>query len=193
MVKVSKVIEKFKDRLARDFSCLMCTLPREIGDKIYLWGKELIPDEDLHPEEGREGHIHVTIKYGIHINDPTKVRDILIDQKPIKAVLGKTSMFESDNWDVIKLDIFSDQLNELNDKISKNFAVTDTHPKYIPHVTIAYVKKGLGPKYIDRNDFEGVKVNLSSATFSGNDYRTTFINFPNFSVRNLPHKSYDLI
>lgn len=172
------VIEAFRERLAYDFSCLMSDFPQEVADEIYQWGIDNIPDEDL-AENGREPHIHVTVKYGIHISDPTKVRDHLLNQKPIKARLGKVSLFDtSDEHDVVKIDVDSPQLHELNGIISGNFETTDTFPDYKPHVTIAYVKKGLGKKYNGRNDFEGRMVKLNSAIFSGKDNRETTLNFP---------------
>jgi len=69
-------------------------------------------------------------------------------------------------------------LHKLNKTFAKNFEVTDTYPEYIPHVTIAYVKKGLGKKYEGKDDFEGKEVLIDNITFSGKDNRTTVIQFP---------------
>mgnify|MGYP003352094323 CR=1 FL=1 len=41
-----------------------------------------------------------------------------------------------------------DKLNALNKQLCK-FPYTNDYPDYKPHITIAYVKKGLGKKYLD--------------------------------------------
>jgi len=172
-----KIAQEYLNRLSYDFSSVQCNIPEEIANDIFQWGKDNIPDSDL-LEDGREDDIHVTVKYGIHMIDPTKVRDYLMTQKPIEATLGPITLFEADDHDVVKLDIESPQLRKLNKVISDNFQVTDTHPEYIPHITIGYVKKGLGKKYDGRKDFDGKKVVLNSVLFSGKDNRRTLLKFP---------------
>lgn len=166
-------------KLAYEFSSLQCNLPDEIAEEIFEWGLRNIPDQNM-AADGRQPRddIHVTVKYGIHITDPMVVRELLINQKPIKMKLGKVSLFESDDYDVVKLGVTSTQLHQLNKTISNNLEVTDTFPDYNPHVTIAYVKKGLGRLYDGRDDFEGRDIILDNATFSGKDNRKTVLQFP---------------
>ena len=171
------VISSFLNRMAYDYSCVVAPLPDDVSEEIRSWGVKCIPEFDL-GDDGREDNIHVTVKYGLHTVDPFAVRDYLMQQKPIKAILGKTSIFESDSHDVVKLDVHSPQLHALNKTIADNFAVTDTYPEYIPHVTIAYVKPGLGIKYDGRDYFDGREVILNSVVFSGKDNRETLLNFP---------------
>lgn len=175
-VLAKKVASNFRN--AYDFSSVQCNLPQDISTEIFQWGKDNIPDSIL-SEDGRQApdDIHVTVKYGFHIHDFTKVRDYLMTQKPFKATLGPISLFESPDQDVIKIDIHSPELSKLNDLFSNNFEVTDTHPSYIPHVTIGYVQKGAGAPYAGRKDFEGRKVLLDSALFSGKDNRRTLMKF----------------
>ena len=181
--KVLRVINAYLSKEAYSFSSIQCDFPKGISNEIIAWGKQNIPDADLHidPQDsssGRETDIHVTVKYGLHTIDPTAVQPFLTQQTPFEATLGKISLFNSDAYDVVKIDIKSPELHRLNKMISKNFEVTDTHPSYIPHITIAYLKKGLGEKFDGRNDFEGKKVFFDNITFSGKDNRLTTIHFP---------------
>jgi 2'-5' RNA ligase len=147
--------------------------PDEIAEEIRAWGRENIPSGIL-AADGRETDIHVTVKYGIHIVDFTVVREIFNDVKPIEVKLGKITLFDTaDDFDVIKIDMQSPELNRLNNIVSKNFEVTDTHPVYHPHCTLAYVKKGCGAPYNGNTAFEGRKVVLDSVLFSGKDNRKT--------------------
>jgi len=63
--------------------------------------------------------------------------------------LKKISIFENDNFDVVKFDIIGDsktKLNKMNAKLVKLPHTTD-YPDYHPHTTIAYVKAGTGNDY----------------------------------------------
>lgn len=177
MISIYNLLKFFSERLSYDFSSLQCDLPDDVSMEIQDWGREIIPNKDL-TDDGREGHIHVTVKYGIHITDPTVVRDIFYNQKPFEITLGKTDIFESDDKDVVIIPVYSPVLHGLNKTVSENYEVTDTYPEYKPHVTIAYVKKGCGKKYKGLEKFEGRNVLLDSVLFSGRDNRKTTINFP---------------
>lgn len=158
---------------AYDFSSVQMEFPGKIAEEIRSWGRENIPG-DILTDKGREDDIHVTVKYGIHITDFTELREIFIDEKPVKVTLGKITLFEtSDEFDVVKIDLHSPDLQRLNKVINKNFEVTDTHPVYHPHCTIAYVKKGTGCTFNGRTDFEGREIVLNRVVFSGKDNRTT--------------------
>ena len=83
---------------------------------------------------------------------------------------GKVSLFETNpDFDVVKVEVKSEDLRRLNKKVSESQPVTDTHPTYRPHATIAYVKKGKGARYVGNGFLEGQTVTLDSVTFSGRD------------------------
>jgi len=166
---VKKVIKAFL-KSAYDFSSVQMEFPDGIAEEIRTWCKSKISGEML-ADDGREDRIHVTVKYGIHITDFTELREIFKDVKPIEVKLGKITLFEADEHDVVKIDVISPELHKLNRIISKNFEVTDTHPKYLPHCTIAYVKKEYGHLFNGLSDFEGKKVLLDRVLFSGKDNR----------------------
>ncbi len=64
-----------------------------------------IPDADLVPD-GREHEFHITCKWGLHFQSPTiRLRNALKDFGPVKATLGKTSLFRNDDADVLKVDV----------------------------------------------------------------------------------------
>jgi 2'-5' RNA ligase len=169
-----KIASNFYSRLSYDFSSLQCDLPNDIAEEIYQWGKKHIPDSML-TEDGREDRIHITVKYGIHTIDATSILDLLRDYGPIKIRLGKISLFDSEDSDVVKIEIESDDLCKINSYISENFDVTDTHPEYIPHVTVAYVQKGLGSLFDGCDDFNGREIELKTVTFSGHNNSMTVL------------------
>lgn len=165
---------------AYDFSSVQLQIPYPEAQEILNWSQQNIPDQIL-ASEGREDDIHITIKYGIHIYDFTMVRNLFINEKPIKVVLGKISTFNNDEHDVVKIDIQSPDLHRLNNLINNNFEITNTHDKYIPHLTLAYVLKPFGEKFNGRDDFLNREIICDSVVFSGKDNRRTLFKLNNVS------------
>lgn len=126
-----------------------------------------IPASDV-GQEGKETNFHCTVKYGLHFQTPSaRLREAIRNFGPVTATLGKTSLFANDDADVLKVDVDSPDLRRLNKLISRLVPTHDTHPKYIPHVTIAYLKPGRGKKYVGESALNGSKVTFTSLVFSG--------------------------
>lgn len=143
-----------------NFGCLMLDL------NIPNWNKllDIIQPEDIYDEIGfgKETEAHCTVLYGFHLDNDNLVNELKEMTKqnckePIKLTVAGVSCFNNKDFDVLKFDIQSEKMSELN-KICKQFPHTNTFPNYHPHITIAYLKPNLGEKYIKL--FENVK-NLS--------------------------------
>lgn len=124
-----------------------------------------IPDEIL-AEDGREDDPHITVKYGIHSDDPKPIAKLLQHAPPIKAVLGTLDYFDTDEADVLIIPVDSPDLHLLNTLISNSVKVTDTYPEYKPHATLAYLKKGYGEAFRGNTAFEGKTALFDSVTFA---------------------------
>jgi 2'-5' RNA ligase len=120
-------------------------------------------------ENGLENEPHITLLYGIHDGDKhkelssaeiTKILNISKEALGDDITLTKISTFNNDNYDVLKFDVKGTLLDEINQKLAK-FPNTNYFDEYHPHVTIAYLKKGMGEKYIKK--FENFK-NIKPAT-----------------------------
>jgi len=160
-----------------DFSSTQVNLPSNLSDKILSWGKNNIPDDVLYDRKGfgREDEIHATVLFGLHDMQPNAVEKILQDAKPIKLELGKISLFSSDEYDVVKINVKSPDLHRLNTKLKSSLEYTSTHPGYKPHVTIAYVKKGEGKKYDGNKTFDGDDATIDEVIFSSKNGTKTKI------------------
>lgn len=137
-----------KDVKGHSYSWVYVDLPKEISSKIIELGKE-IDSNDLFVKEadgGLETDPHVTVKYGLLTEDISDVRDCLEKAKGGKVYLGKSSVFECDEYDVVKVSVESEALDILHTKLNC-LPHEDKHIEYKPHATIAYVKAGKGKKY----------------------------------------------
>lgn len=159
-----KEIEKTK----HEFSSTQVNLPKDESEKVLELGKKLIKDEDL-AEDGREMNPHITAQFGIETNDAEAIRNALKDVAPFKVKLGKTSIFpakEGADYDVVKLDVDSPELHEIRKLIAAAVPHTNTHPTFIPHATLGYVKAGLGEKYVGNSELEGTEITFDKIVFS---------------------------
>lgn len=146
MVKEEQV--KPTDKI--EYGCLMVFLDVPIWEKIT----SIISPDDVYdmPGYGIETEPHTTILYGFH--DEVTSEDCFnlfkenMPVKPIKIGIKGISYFTGNpNFDVVKFDVESPELTELNE-IMKALPHTSSFPDYHPHITIAYVKPGEGQKYV---------------------------------------------
>jgi len=166
-----------KSCLAHSYSCLMAVLPDDAADRLRQFGLS-IPNDCIYQDEsgdkGREGQFHVTIKYGIHTKDPEEVKEAIVPLlKPLGARLGKVTVFNGDEYVVLKVSVQSEDLTRMNQAVRQNLECTDTFPDYKPHITIAYLKKDpKNPYYFQdfcTDEFDGMEVVFGKLKFTTPD------------------------
>ena len=167
-----------KKNVDYDLSSTQVDLPSDIAKGVIAWCKFHIPEDDLYKEGdkfGRENEIHVTILYGLHTANPLEVKKIVKGNKPIKFTLGKISLFSSNSqYDVVKIDVEGQALHQLNKKLKK-LKYTSSFPQYHPHITLAYVKKGMGKKHVGVSKFAGEVIISNDIIFSSKNGTKTKI------------------
>lgn len=169
------MIMKFKHFLVEnkhDFSSTQVNLPAKLSNEILNWSYNNLPEGVIFNNfednfYGREKNIHVTILYGIHTTKFNLVSSFLEDQTVFECILQNISLFtDNPSFDVLKIDVNSEDLHKINSFLNKNLTVTATHPEYIPHVTIAYLKKRKGNKFSNNNIFKNKKFLVKEILFS---------------------------
>ena len=147
------LISEDKSGTNYEYGCLMLYV------NLPNWQKftSQIDIKDLYEPDieryGVETDPHATILYGIHKNiDDDEVIALFSDIKKSEFdinVEGLDCFFNKD-YDVLKMNIVSDRLRELN-KLATRLPHTSAFPDYKPHLTVAYLKNGRGQSYIDPN------------------------------------------
>lgn len=124
------------------YSCVMALAPERLAQKVKRFAMS-IPDHyifmDRDGEHGREKEPHVTVKYGLLSGNPDVVKK-KITSRPFMIYLGDITTFVNDDFVVLKIDIISDELRELNKQVSR-IPNEDSYPVYHPHMTIAYLNR----------------------------------------------------
>jgi 2'-5' RNA ligase len=147
------------------YSCVMATINY---DHIVNWSKKNISEKDLYYKENKSGYEldpHVTVLYGLHTTNVDEIKEKLNDQKKFEIKLGKISKFTNDDYDVLKIEVESDTLRKLNDKLKK-LKYTSTYNSYKPHCTLAYVKKDTCENLIGSKEFFNKKIEVKELVFS---------------------------
>lgn len=138
-----------------------------------------IDKKDLYEDDtdkyGIEQEQHITLLYGTH-KEVTKeqVEGILNQFDFPKSIKGeKVSIFENEKYDVLKFDVEKKYLSPINKKL-KTLPYTNEYPEYKPHMTIAYLKKGEGKKYVDMfKEIKDVDCKVEDVMFSHSDKKDT--------------------
>lgn len=134
-----------------------------------------IDDKDL-AAKGKETVPHVTVLYGLHGTDAGPVRQLVENFGTVEVELGKVGYFSSEEHDVVYVEVLSDDLRRLRDRVAQ-LEHTDTHADYTAHITIAYIKPGQGPLYTDipQEGAEGLKASFTDLVFSPSSGEPTMI------------------
>lgn len=143
-----------EDKGKHDYGCVMLYVD-DFTKKMNEIHSLIDKDDIYNGQEGDdrsyglEKDPHVTILYGLH--DTVSLEDIneqLNDSSFSTLSIKDVSLFGND-YDVLKFDIGDAKpLIFYNKKLSK-LPNSNTFPNYIPHMTIGYLKKGKGQKYVD--------------------------------------------
>lgn len=104
------------------------------------------------PEDLAEGGIelqpHITVAYLPAGGDLSALADILAKFSPFSVRFTGVSLFERGEFDVVKVDVEGDDLRELQARLALAFPQDGGYLIYRPHVTLAYVRRGAGQKYL---------------------------------------------
>lgn len=111
---------------------------------------------------GLEKNPHVTVIYSEFVDKEFDLKNLsfitftkqrtLMENTLIN--LSKVSMFENDDFDVIKFEVNNSNCEQLHKFVKMQFGLETRFEIYQAHVTIGYVKSGQGQKYVDM--FNGI-------------------------------------
>jgi 2'-5' RNA ligase len=123
-------------------------IPKELLDVIRDIQKS-IPEDKLYTGEddewvknGLQKKIHLTILFGVKDNDANVAKEIFGKYTNTAIETKKLRYFDNDDCTVAVVECKSKELQKLHKELVDNIEIEETHDNYIPHITIAYLKKG---------------------------------------------------
>lgn len=157
-----------EDKGTHEYSCAMVYYDLPEMESLH----SQIDEEDVYKDEndrsyGLENEPHATLLYGLHDNevDPEDVKEICTNHEYPELKLHNISAFKNAKYDVLKFDIESDKLHQVNKELSK-LPYSSDYPDYHPHSTIGYLKTGKADKYIEKFKGKEFIVNPSHIVYS---------------------------
>ena len=171
--RMKALVPTFEEPKRRSFGSTQFNLPDDLADRVRAMSMR-IADEDL-ADDGREDDPHVTILYGLTDDNPKSVRQALRGQSTGTIEFGQTSVFKCDDYDVVKIDVLGDYIEHIHDVLADDCKYESTHPTYIPHCTLAYVRSGCGKKYLGMDDMDGQSFMPNKVIFSNTQNTVTAI------------------
>jgi len=149
------------------YGCVMIELNISNWDELTdsIDSNDVYLPED--PSKGIETNPHVTLLFGIESNVSTEEVKKVFDNyhEEIHVEIDGVGVFENPEFDVVKLNVIPDgALQHLHDELKK-LPNSDKFDIYQPHITLAYVKKGKGKKYINSN-YKYVVKNIGKIKYS---------------------------
>lgn len=147
-------LNEASDKKEEPLGCLMAYFDVPVWELIT----RTVDVDDLYidePNKGIETTPHCTILFGFQNEfvNPKKmmqqVKDLI--KMPLEIKVEGVSLFENDKFDVLKFDVIDEKgnLSKLNSFMRQNYPHKNKFNDYKPHVTIGYLKKGMGKKYLD--------------------------------------------
>lgn len=154
-MKIKKYIDFVNESInGYSYGCVMVEVPVKNWKEIT----QFIDVDDLYEEKGDstygiQNNPHLTLLYGLHENVTEEQIKSVFDEfnEQIDIEIEGVDIFENENFDVVKFNVKkTNTLQKIFDKLSE-FPNSNEYPDYKPHITIGYVKKGLGKKYVNPN------------------------------------------
>lgn len=169
--------------MAREYAFLMIDyempsfikdLQNKIPNNELYFGTD---EEKKDNQYGFEKESHVTLAPCLDSDvDINKLKELLLPLKEYKCILNNISIFENDNYDVLKADVKCPNMHKTYNKIKENFELHSAYKEYHPHMTIAYMQKGMADKYKKKMLDKIEELTPTSFDFSYTNYKGIDVN-----------------
>lgn len=171
-------ITEGKNPAANDYGCVMVFFKKNDNFTKLL---DEIDEDDIYTDDD-DGYgltpldeFHVTLLYGLHkdVSDED-IEEVVKDIKRPEIEHYKTTSLFKNSYDVLKLNIKPSGLVKYN-TLLKKLPHTSTYPDYHPHMTLGYIKKGKGQKYIQKiNNLNIVASHIIYSKIDGSEITYNF-------------------
>ena len=160
-MKIKKYVQFIMESSGYQWGCVMVQVPIKNWQQII----SQIQPEDVYDggddRHGIEDDPHLTLLYGLEPQiTEEEIKKVFSDfEHEVTLKINGIDTFNNEEYDVVKLNVEkTPELQKLHDRLSE-LPNHDSYPEYRPHITISYVKKGTGNKYVNpdfKMDIQGL-------------------------------------
>lgn len=147
--------------------CLMVPLNIKDSLDIQKWVNENVPPNNIITQEHE---IHITVLYGIKNTSPEKIIEFVsMIKEPIVFELKSINLFKQEDQDVLKIDVNSSQIIQLNKKLIEFLGEEGYEKSEYPfnsHLTLAYVKSKSCDIFEGHDKFNGSVYSINKLIYS---------------------------
>lgn len=167
-----------KCKMFLDKSYIIAELPESLSDEIISWCYDQVVDSSLYQNEdqyGRVHDVHVTILSNIKKQSTKNIKQSIEELGFFFCNLGEIKTFTSNSkFDVLYIEITDEEIKRANKKLSSQIEFDDFYSFYIPHVTICYMEKGMGEKFLGNKYFNGKGFHVRELIYSSPENQIKF-------------------
>jgi 2'-5' RNA ligase len=162
-----------------DKTYILAELPEDLADDIISWGYDYVNDDFLYKENndyGRTHNTHVTVLSDLKQQNVRNIKETVETESPFNCTLGNIKKFTTNSkFDVLYIEILNEEIKKIHDYLSNSIKHDSFYSNYIPHVTICYLNKGCGEKFLDNKYFYGRTFRIDELLFSSPESKIKLI------------------
>ncbi len=141
-------------------------LPAQAAQTVLDWTRNHVAAQYLR-DNGIETDPHITVKYGLLVDDSASVARVMGHFGAIRVRLGALHLFHTHpDYDVLVVRVHGAKLHAAHALLSQDLPYRETFSSYAPHLTLAYVAKGSCAHRIGQKPFESLSMTFDTLTFS---------------------------
>lgn len=153
-------------------------------DRISAWIAENIRPSDILKTPRTP---HVTLLFGADKRDMAQIQQVIADHgRPIRLSLGALNVFEHETFDVLYIEMVGDSMPSLRHRLMKLPNRRNQEHDYRPHMTVAYLKKGAGQKFIGTFPLRGVIMSFGVTAIDSTGIESTIPTSANAALSREP-------
>lgn len=140
-------------------------------DRIAAWVSQNLKSTDIIKLPRSP---HVTLMFGADKRDIAEIQRIAADYgRPIRMSMGALNVFEHEDQDVLYIEMVGDALPDMRGELLRLPNRRAQNHSYIPHMTVAYLRKGTASKFIGTFPFRGVVMSFGLTAIDSSGIETT--------------------
>jgi hypothetical protein len=130
-----------------------------------------VNEDDVHSKGLQILHPHVTFIFGFTNRIPiTESRQLMAEVlEHCPKTLGidrRPSLFQNEDFDVLKFNVHvPDCLRGYRSRVMSRYDCKQNYPDWIPHLTVGYLKRGTGIKYLGTR-FRSDSISIEAVSFN---------------------------